>query len=140
MVWVAEIQEHTDYFKDNPTNTTTFLAETEEDAKRLVAWRLLENLEDNDFNKITDDSDCWYEDMRSAITEGDALKVYEVFYKYADLIFAGEYVSPTVEICVYKKKASVDVFNEEQFKKLCGQARESMGEDDGDVEYFTLPG
>jgi hypothetical protein len=127
MAWVAEIQKHVDYFKDQDTDTTTLLAATEEDAKKLAVLHVLEVLDDSEFRPFTSEGEGWYkgvtDDMKKAMLSRDANQMFEVLTEHARKVFKGEYVSPRLEIEIYERSDDYDEFDEEAFQTLCDSAR-----------------
>lgn len=125
MTWVAEIKEHRDYFKNPYTEETTFLAETEEDAKKLGVMYLMEKLDEDDYRPFveTDTFPEVTDKMRKAMLSRDLNILYKVFSEYSEDIFPGEYVNPLVEIEVYKRRDTLNQVDEDKFVKLCDSAR-----------------
>lgn len=127
MAWVAEIQKHVDYFKDQDTDTTTLFAATEEDAKKLAVLHVLEVLDDSEFRPFTPEGANWYkgvtDDMKKAMLSRDVKQMFEVLTEHAHKVFKGEYVSPRLEIEIYERSDDFDEFDEEEFQKLCDSAR-----------------
>ena len=140
MAWVVEIQKHVDYFKDQDTDTTSLFAATEEDAKKLAVFHVLEVLDDNEFRPFTPDGEDWYEgvteEMKKAMLSRDTNQIYKVLYENADVIFKGEYVSPTLEMQIYERSDEYDKFDDDRFLKICDAARDAIDCDGELVPFF----
>ena len=140
MAWVAEIQKHVDYFKDQDTDTTSLFAATEEDAKKLAVFHVLEVLDDNEFRPFAPEGADWYkgvtDDMKKAMLSRDIDQMFEVLTKHARKVFKGEYVSPRLEIEIYERSDDFDEFDEKEFQALCDSAR-SWIDEGGDLLPLT---
>lgn len=122
MPWVAEIKEHSDYFKDHSTEETTFFAETEEDAKKLAVMYVMEQLDADEYRPFLESKNV-SEKMKKAMLSRDPHVLYKLFNEHGDDIFPGEYVDQTLEVEVYKQREDIDKVDEANFVELCDSAR-----------------
>ena len=110
MVWVAQIQEHVDYFKRQSTETYTYSAETQEEAQKLAVLWVMRNLTDGDFYKL--EQSRFSDEDRDVFLSRDPLVIWAWLEKNADKLYEGEYVNPYVEIEVYSRRNGFDSFSE----------------------------
>jgi hypothetical protein len=141
MPWVAEIQEHRDYFKNPSTKTATFLAETKEEAKKMAVLCAMEHLdEQNYFRAFTPDGEDSHEgvteEMKKAMLSRDANQIFKVLYENEEAIFKGEYVPLTFEMQVYERSEEYDKFDDDAFLKICDAARDAIDCDGEIVPFF----
>lgn len=124
MVWVAQIQEHVDYFKRQSTETYTYSAETQEEAQKLAVLWVMRNLADGDFYKL--EQSRFSDEDRDVFLSRDPLAIWAWLEKNADKLYEGEYVNPYVEIEVYPRRSVFDSFSEEDFLKACDAAKDVL--------------
>lgn len=124
MAWIAQIQEHVDYFKDQSTDTYTYLAETPEEAQKLAAFWVMRNLAENDFSKL--EQSRFSDEDRNVFLSRDPLAIWAWLEKNAKKLYRGEYVNPYVEIEVYPRRSVFDSFSEEDFLKVCDAAKDVL--------------
>ena len=124
MTWVVEIETHIDYFKDNGSNTTTFIAKTVEEAKTLAVMFMLDRLDDSEFRPIERLDST---ELTEALLSKDIPTMYEALSSRAHKIWAGEYVSQTLAVCVYKRQNEYDTVDQEALTKLFDSMEDWLG-------------
>jgi len=124
MSWVAEIEKHIDYFKDNGSNTTTFVAKTKDEAKALAVMFMMEDLADRDYGPV---ERLGSEELNTALRSRDVSTMYEALVSRLEELWSGEYVNPTLEVCIYERRNEYDTVEPEEFTEMCDALEEWLG-------------